>query len=159
MAADVSAALAKSLRVAIRDELLGSWALTSLPAAYTAHLTPQHGVNMVLDVLSSMKDCMLADVLQHMHLSELLYCPKRLRAVALASRGQKGSWKMRQQLAWHPECRTRCPPSASSYLSEYAQDVQQLQVCRQAPSHSYYRSFHMTVLPEPSGARKSPRGH
>lgn len=130
MAAEVSEELAQTLRIALRNDGLDSWALSSLPAAFTSQGAPSSGsqcaIQRVLGVLGTMKDYALAGVLQHMHLSELLRCPESLRELAVASKLNQGCVKLRQQLAWHPRCRER--PPASSYFSKYVQHITQLPV-------------------------------
>lgn len=140
MVSDVTAAIAQSLRTSIRNEALASWALTSLPAVYTDTHT---AAKDVLAVLSSMQDFTLADVLHHMHLSELLHCPESLQQIALAGKVQQSCCMLRQQLAWHPRCKQGCPAPASSFFSSYARYIQKLKVCAGA-SHAVACS-HMSL--------------
>lgn len=129
MAADVSAALARSLRLAVRTGLFGSWALQSLPAVYTDWKQEIHTkIQPVLEVLSSMKNHTLADVLQHMHLSELLHCPVSFQEVAMEAQVQQGCGMLSKQLAWHPRSRGGCPLTDASYLSKYSQQIQEMKV-------------------------------
>ena len=131
-AADVSSALARSLRIAVRSRVLGSWAVPSLPAAYTdqGHTSccPFTHIKPVLEVLSTMKDYALAEVLQHLHLSELLHCPQSLQQAGLATHLQGGVLNLSKKLAWHPRSKGGFPPPTASFFNQYAQHIRALKV-------------------------------